>query len=140
MILLELAYGEASRIQLSFEVWALIILSFCFLLLSIGKYNLLDKMMKVIIIMLAPNPNPWRLLALWLISMISTSDSYLTVWVPVAFFLRFDLIFIWFGSIDSSTVHLLYLLWSIIVSASFIAVPDGLSFFWVWWISSILIS
>ena len=30
------------RIKLSFEVWALIILSFCFLLLSIGKYNLFD--------------------------------------------------------------------------------------------------
>ncbi len=40
-------------IQLSLEVWALIILSFCFLLLSKGKYDLLDKMMKVIIILLS---------------------------------------------------------------------------------------
>ena len=34
--------------SLSLELWAVIILGFCFLLLLLGKYNLLDKMMKII--------------------------------------------------------------------------------------------
>ena len=37
----------------SLELWAVIILGFCFLLLLLGKYNLLDKMMKIIIILLS---------------------------------------------------------------------------------------
>ena len=37
----------------SLELWAVIILSFCFLLLLLGRYNLLDKMMKIIIILLS---------------------------------------------------------------------------------------
>ena len=37
----------------SLELWAVIILSFCFLLLMLGRYNLLDKMMKIIIILLS---------------------------------------------------------------------------------------
>ena len=39
--------------SLSLELWAVIILGFCFLLLLLGKYNLLDKMMKIIIILLS---------------------------------------------------------------------------------------
>lgn len=37
----------------SLELWAVIILGFCFLLLLLGRYNLLDKMMKIIIILLS---------------------------------------------------------------------------------------
>ena len=37
----------------SLELWAVIILGFCFLLLLLGKYNLLDKMMKIIVILLS---------------------------------------------------------------------------------------
>ena len=37
----------------SLELWAMIILGFCFLLLLLGRYNLLDKMMKIIIILLS---------------------------------------------------------------------------------------
>ena len=37
----------------SLELWAVISLGFCFLLLLLGRYNLLDKMMKIIIILLS---------------------------------------------------------------------------------------
>ena len=39
--------------EVSMEIWSVIILSICFLLLLVGKYSLLDKMMKVIIIVLS---------------------------------------------------------------------------------------
>ena len=39
--------------EISMEIWSVIILSVCFLLLLVGKYSLLDKMMKVIIIVLS---------------------------------------------------------------------------------------
>jgi Mn2+/Fe2+ NRAMP family transporter len=39
--------------SLSLELWAVIILGFCLLLLLLGEYNLLDKMMKIIIILLS---------------------------------------------------------------------------------------
>ena len=39
--------------EISMEIWSVIILSICFLLLLVGKYSLLDKMMKVIIIVLS---------------------------------------------------------------------------------------
>jgi Mn2+/Fe2+ NRAMP family transporter len=39
--------------EVSMEIWSVIILSVCFLLLLVGKYSLLDKMMKVIIIVLS---------------------------------------------------------------------------------------
>ena len=39
--------------EISMEIWSFIILSVCFLLLLVGKYSLLDKMMKVIIIVLS---------------------------------------------------------------------------------------
>ena len=39
--------------EISMEIWSVIILSVCFLLLLVGKYSLLDKMMKVIIIILS---------------------------------------------------------------------------------------
>ena len=39
--------------EISIEIWSVIILSVCFLLLLVGKYSLLDKMMKVIIIVLS---------------------------------------------------------------------------------------
>ena len=48
--------------SLSLELWAVIILGFCFLLLLLGKYNLLDKMMKIIIILLSIS----TLLAVWI--------------------------------------------------------------------------
>ena len=41
------------KISLSLELWSVIILAFCFLLLLVGKYNLLDKMMKIIIFLLS---------------------------------------------------------------------------------------
>ena len=40
-------------LNLSIEVWTIIILVLCFIVLSIGKYNLLDSMMKIIIILLS---------------------------------------------------------------------------------------
>ncbi|MDA1175453.1 MAG: Nramp family divalent metal transporter [Bacteroidetes bacterium] len=39
--------------EISMEIWSVIILSVCFFLLLVGKYSLLDKMMKVIIIILS---------------------------------------------------------------------------------------
>ena len=39
--------------SLSLELWAVVILGFCFLLLLLGKYNFLDKMMKIIILVLS---------------------------------------------------------------------------------------
>ena len=39
--------------EISMEIWSVIILSVCFLLLLVGKYSLLDKMMKIIIIILS---------------------------------------------------------------------------------------
>lgn len=39
--------------EISIEIWSVIILSVCFLLLLVGKYSLLDKMMKIIIIILS---------------------------------------------------------------------------------------
>ena len=39
--------------EVSMEIWSVIILSVCFLLLLVGKYSLLDKMMKIIIIILS---------------------------------------------------------------------------------------
>ena len=39
--------------SLSLELWSVIILGFCFLWLLLGKYNLLDKMMKIIVILLS---------------------------------------------------------------------------------------
>ncbi len=39
--------------HISMEIWTIIILSICFVLLMVGKYALLDKMMKIIIIILS---------------------------------------------------------------------------------------
>ena len=39
--------------HISMEIWTIIILSICFGLLLVGKYTLLDKMMKIIIIILS---------------------------------------------------------------------------------------